>query len=264
MELEEIARNLNLLGSFCGKRDLQSLTQEEMERVCGQRRADCMILFGGSIPCGGDVAAQAYQYDLAKYFLIAGGEGHTTESLRQKFHQAFWDMEVTGKMEADIYAEYLYRQYGIMPDWLERDSTNCSSNAANAFTILRQQQIFPRTLLVIHDATMQLRVEATLRQYVGDNVQIINYASYQAEVKVHNGELIFSPGDIWGMWTMDQYITLLLGEIERLRDDENGYGPAGKNYIVHVEIPAEIEAAYQSLRTVYGSSTERLAANRAQ
>ena len=61
MELEEIARNLNLLGSFCGKRDLQSLTQEEMERVCGQRRADCMILFGGSIPCGGDVAAQAYQ-----------------------------------------------------------------------------------------------------------------------------------------------------------------------------------------------------------
>ena len=147
---------------------------------------------------------------------------------------------------------------------MERDSTNCSSNAANAFTILRQQQIFPRTLLVIHDATMQRRVEATLRQYVGDNVQIINYASYQAEVKVHNGELIFSPGDIWGMWTMDQYITLLLGEIERLRDDENGYGPAGKNYIVHVEIPAEIEAAYQSLRTVYGSSTERLAANRAQ
>ena len=46
-----------------------------------------------------------------------------------------------------------------------------------------------------------------------------------------------------------------MGEIPRLNDDAEGYGPAGKNFIAHVEIPAEIRAAFQRLQTVYGSRT---------
>jgi len=41
---------------------------------------------------------------------------------------------------------------------------------------------------------------------------------------------------------------LLLGELPRLRDDINGYGPLGRDFIVHVDIPAEVEAAWQILR----------------
>ena len=37
-------------------------------------------------------------------------------------------------------------------------------------------------------------------------------------------------------------LELLFGEVIRLRDDENGYGPRGKGFIVHVEVPEEIEA----------------------
>ena len=40
----------------------------------------------------------------------------------------------------------------------------------------------------------------------------------------------------------------MLGELPRLRDDINGYGPLGRDFIVHVDIPAEVEAAWQILR----------------
>ena len=54
--------------------------------------------------------------------------------------------------------------------------------------------------------------------------------------------------DYWGMWSMEHYLSLLLGEVERLRDDANGYGPNGADYIAHVDIPAKVEIAAQFLR----------------
>lgn len=47
---------------------------------------------------------------------------------------------------------------------------------------------------------------------------------------------------------MERYLSLVLGELPRLRDDVNGYGPAGRDFIAHVEIPDEIEAAWNILR----------------
>lgn len=37
--------------------------------------------------------------------------------------------------------------------------------------------------------------------------------------------------------------SLLWGEIPRLTDDADGYGPRGKNFIAHVDIPTEVRAA---------------------
>lgn len=47
------------------------------------------------------------------------------------------------------------------------------------------------------------------------------------------------------MWDIDRYLTLLLGEIPRLSDRSDGYGPLGKNYIAHVDIPARVTAAFE-------------------
>lgn len=41
--------------------------------------------------------------------------------------------------------------------------------------------------------------------------------------------------------------SLALGEIPRLRDDENGYGPRGRGFIAHVDIPEAVEAAWRRL-----------------
>lgn len=46
------------------------------------------------------------------------------------------------------------------------------------------------------------------------------------------------------LWVMDRFVDLVLGEIPRLRDDADGYGPRGRGFIGHVEIPIDIEQAW--------------------
>lgn len=45
----------------------------------------------------------------------------------------------------------------------------------------------------------------------------------------------------------NRYISLLLGEIPRLTDDINGYGPKGKDFISHVDIPLNVQDAFKEL-----------------
>lgn len=54
-----------------------------------------------------------------------------------------------------------------------------------------------------------------------------------------------------GVWDVSRFISLLLGEIPRLRDDTMGYGPNGKGFIDHVDIPAEVEDAHAWLAGRY-------------
>ena len=52
---------------------------------------------------------------------------------------------------------------------------------------------------------------------------------------------------------INRYVNLLMGEIPRLSDDANGYGPNGKNYIAHVDIPENVKIAFEELKMVFGS-----------
>lgn len=83
----EIANNINILGKFCGIRDINELSQENLLECYEIRQADVMVLFGGSILAGGDVLAEAINNNIAKKYIIVGGAGHTTETLRQIIHQ---------------------------------------------------------------------------------------------------------------------------------------------------------------------------------
>lgn len=75
-------------------------------------------------------------------------------------------------------------------------------------------------MILSQDATMQHRMEAGLRKYVGDTVTIINYAVYSAKVIAQNGALAYDK-PIWGMWELDRYLSLLMGEIPRLVREAN-------------------------------------------
>ena len=97
---------------------------------------------------------------------------------------------------------------------------------------------------------MQRRMEAGVRKYVNDDVLIINYAVYMATVVEKNHTLMYEE-QIIGMWDVERYVNLLMGEIPRLSDDKNGYGPEGKNFIVHVDIPKEVKVAFDKLSKVY-------------
>ena len=76
--MEKIADAINILGEFCGVRNVENLAQ-----LAG-KKFDIAVLFGGSILAGGDIFAEVIKKNLAKKNIIVGGAGHTTESLRKK------------------------------------------------------------------------------------------------------------------------------------------------------------------------------------
>jgi uncharacterized SAM-binding protein YcdF (DUF218 family) len=249
---DKIAECINILGKFCGKRDVPVLTTKELKVKYGLEQVDVMVLFGGSILTGGDVLAEAMQNGIAKKYVIVGGEGHTTEALRRKMHSEFPELQTDGLPEAKVFAAYLKYKYNMEPDLLECKSTNCGSNITYLLDLLKSNNVAIKSIILSQDATMQLRMEAGLRKYTSQDNIIINYAVYDVDVVVRDNELEFKQ-HIWGMWNMERYITLLMGEIPRLSDDAEGYGPKGKDYIAHVEIPIEVRNAFAELKKVYGS-----------
>lgn len=173
----EVAKNINMLGRFCGKRDINKLSHEE-----------------------------------------------------------------------------LLQKYGCEADYLETKSTNCGNNITYLLDLMREKGVAFQSIILCQDASMQNRMEAGLKKYVGENITIINYAAYQVEVSYDGKELVYTE-PIHGMWTIERYVNLLMGEIPRLSDDKNGYGPNGKNYIAHVEIPRQVRIAFEQLKAVYGDET---------
>ena len=248
----KIAECMNVLGAFCGKRDVASLTKGELRKTYGIEQADVMVLFGGSILCGGDVLAAAIREGIAGHYLIVGGEGHTTQTLRDKVHAEFPQIQTDGLPEAKVFEAYLKGKYGLQVDYLECDSTNCGNNITYMLRTLKENQIFWNSIILTQDATMQHRMEAGLRKQLDhpEEYTIINYAAYQAHVINGENGLAYSE-DIYGMWDMDRYLTLLMGEIPRLSDDVNGYGPKGKGFIAHVDIPEEVRKAFEILKSEY-------------
>ena len=154
------------------------------------------------------------------------------------------EIQTAGRPEAEIFQAYLEYRYGRKADLLERESTNCGNNITYLLKVPYQR------IILTQDAAMQRRMDATLRKYAGEEIAIINYAAYQAKVVERDSKLAFDR-EIWGMWSMERYLTLLMGEISRLSDTPEGYGPSGKGYIAHVEIPEEVETAFTQLKREY-------------
>lgn len=246
----QTAKNINILGHFCGKRDIEALTVDQLQKEYGLKRADVMVLFGGSIISGGDVLANAMQNGMAEKYVIVGGAGHTTDALRKKVQEDCPSIKTDGLSEAEVFDKYLEVRYRLKADYLETQSTNCGNNITCLLELLKQHGIAFRSIILCQDATMQRRMDAGLRKYISDDVTIINFAAYQAEVTVRNSQLVYSE-NIHGMWTVDRYVNLLMGEIPRLTDDTDGYGPKGKDFIAHVDIPEEVRTAFEELREIY-------------
>ena len=252
--LNVTAENINIIGNFLSRRDIPSLTKEELKNRYAVEKADIIILFGGSIIHGWDVAAKAIKDDLAEKLLISGGIGHTTSKLWSIISEKFPGIKAENRSEADIIADYIKLKYDINSPLIENQSTNCGNNVTFALNTLKENSIFPKNIIIIQDSTMQERMDATFKLIFKDNsINIINFAPYIARVKSDGNRMIFENSDITGMWSMEKYINLLMGEIPRLCDNEDGYGPKGRNFITSVDIPGEVLDAFNYLKKYYAS-----------
>ena len=162
-QLEKVAADANTLAAFLGPRDVLTLTQEAILARLGQRQADVMALFGGSILAGGDVLAAAMRARVAGTYVIVGGAGHTTETLRERVRTLCPDLSLAaGTTEAEIFEAYLDSRHGLLADFLERRSTNCGNNITYLRDLLKERGVRCKSLILVQDATMQRRMSAGL------------------------------------------------------------------------------------------------------
>ncbi|MEI4353114.1 ElyC/SanA/YdcF family protein [Streptococcus suis] len=250
-----LAQAVNQLVQFCGLRDLSSLTIQALQTEQGLEQVDVLAFFGGSILAGGDQLAEAIRNKLAKTYVIVGGAGHTTNGLRQQVRDHFPQLDPTGLTEAEIFQAYLEQKYSLSADLLETQSTNCGNNVTYLLDLLAEKGIDFQSILLMQDATMQRRMWATMKKYAADKL-LLNYASYQVTIREEEDQLQFDNAP-FGMWDIDRYLSLLLGEIPRLRDDEEGYGPRGANYLAHIDIPQAVEESYQLVQERTGLASRK-------
>jgi hypothetical protein len=104
--------------------------------------------------------------------------------------------------------------------------------------------------IVIQDPTMQRRTMATFaRVWQGATTppQWLSFPGCTPVLEQTDGQLGFVGGGA-GLWPVTRYLALLLGELPRLQDSPEGYGPRGKDFISHVTFPPEILDAWRQLR----------------
>lgn len=75
-------------------------------------------------------------------------------------------------------------------------------------------------------------------------MQFYSEPSFVPQLMLLDHQINYANPEIVGLWSPSRFLSLLIGEIPRLRDDEHGYGPKGKDFIPHVDIPEDIEDAY--------------------
>jgi len=155
------------------------------------------------------------------------------------------DVLLDGNEEAEIFEAYLSSRHGLLANFLERRSTNCGNNITYLRDLLKERGVCCKSLILVQDATMQRRMSAGLKREMPD-VTPINFASYRVRMVAKDGELCYDREPL-GMWDPRRYLSLLMGEIPRLTDDEGGYGPKGTGFLAHVDIPDKVSAAWKRL-----------------
>lgn len=185
--------------------------------------------------------------------VISGGIGHSTAFLYQAVagHPRYRAIATEGRPEAQIIADIARQFYGIDSPRLhcESRSTNCGENAAFTRDTLAQLGLHPQRAVLIQDPTMQRRTAATFARVWCDmpgHTAWINHPGVVPQLENSPQGARFA-GEQQGLWPVDRWLSLLLGEIPRLQDTPDGYGPLGRDFIVHVDIPEAVMAAWRQL-----------------
>jgi uncharacterized SAM-binding protein YcdF (DUF218 family) len=234
----------NLLGNWLAQNDFASRPQPD--------DYEWVVLAGNAVIPVIDAACQLAASE-GKKLLICGGIGHSTTFLYAAIaqHPRYNTLRTTGLSEAAILAEIAHQFWKIPRAniLVEDASTNCGENACFSRRMLDAQGIAVKTGIVVQDPTMQRRTMATFEHVWQDVENKPHWRSYPGcQPELFNSENgVAFKGDDTGLWPVERYLSLIIGELPRIRDDEQGYGPRGKNFIAHVDIPLAIEQAWQQL-----------------
>jgi len=260
----DTAADINLISQF--------LAHEQIQDLSTHLPVDCIVI------CASAVLYQAAKLfrilegrpDLAKTVVLCGGIGHSTpliyEAVANSVEYNEIAKDVKGLPEARVLEKILDRYFdvsAITKDGckilIEDKSANCGANASLSRKTLEAAGILnPKTCIVIQDPTMALRTIVSFEKTYGDldiPPTFLSCPIFVPEMIAVDEELNFSKTEVprGELWKPERFFDLIMGEIPRLRDNEAGYGPRGKAFITHVDIPIEVEDAWQRLNGILGT-----------
>ncbi|RJT24117.1 YdcF family protein [Buttiauxella izardii] len=214
--------------------------------------ADMIILAGNAVIPTIDAACEL-AVNTEHTLLITGGIGHSTTFLYAAIakHPRYNTIPTTGRAEAAIIKDIAIQFWKIPAEKVltEEKSTNCGENARFTHLLMQEQNLTPERAIIIQDPTMQRRTVATFeRVWQGDThqPQWRSWPGFVPRLVSNETQTTFGP-DKKGLWPVERYVSLALGEIPRIRDDANGYGPQGRDFIAHVDIPLAVINAWEIL-----------------
>jgi hypothetical protein len=194
--------------------------------------------------------------------------GQPEARILQAIAEQFYSLKVTTKRIA-------IASSATVSILVEDQSTNCGANASKTREVLQHYGIItPRSIVVSQDPTMCRRTVASFQKVYSDQAELTSrlysWPAFVPTVRPVEGtdrqrledaaNLNISDALAYDideatvpqaeLWSMPRFLDLIVGEIPRLRDDAAGYGPRGKGFISHVDIPAEVEDAWKLLDSV--------------
>jgi len=274
---QNLSEDVNSIATFLAHNQIPSLSTREP--------VDCIIICASSVLYQASYVFQAIQDrpSLTKTLVLVGGIGHSTDLIydavarHSEYRKIEDDGDVVGLPESHVLQRILNHFFDIpKPDhggpkiFIEDRSTNCGANAVETRKVLEEHGIVgPLSCIVVQDSTMSLRTIASFDKAY-ENVPAAERPNFRAcpvfvpETRMQGGQLEYVVEGKDGvrdelrlrredLWEKQRFCELLVGEVARLRDDENGYGPNGKGFIGHVDVPDEVVQAARTVKEAFGT-----------
>ncbi|KAL4741423.1 hypothetical protein BDV11DRAFT_183065 [Aspergillus similis] len=256
--------DINFLAGYLSNPQLQ------LEDLPSSPPVDCIVICASMILHQAEALFQALQENpfLTKALVLCGGVGHSTQYIYEAVAQHSRFSSISKDIQRLPEARVLERILDTFFDravitsqgcriLIEDRSTNCGENALFNRRVLDDAGLQNlRRCILIQDPTMMRRTVASFQKTYEERTEMPLFLSCplfvpQVERSVEPvGNLRYTVSE-GGLWPLERFISLILGEIPRLRDDEDGYGPRGRDFIPHVEVPVDIEAAWTRLRASF-------------
>ena len=257
--IEELCQDINRISAYLALGDFAG-TGPGPEVL---RELDVIALLGNQVIATLTSACALMQRSPAAVLLLSGGIGHSTPLLYDNLRRSSYGglvregLVLETMAEAEMFAAVARAAFQIPAGriLIENRSTNTAENARYSLQSLQDAKRGQGPVLIVQDPTMQRRSMLTWEreaEIAGSDAQTLSHAAFVPQVEPglepgSAGMPRFVAGQIEGTWTMERFLALILGEIRRLRDDEDGYGPKGRDFLPHVEIPEPVIESYLRL-----------------
>lgn len=213
-------------------------------------QSDTLLIAGNSLPNLIVAAAKFCEQDSSiQRVVFVGGIGHGTAPLIANCKKMYpelvridWEQLSEAEITEEIFLHYCSRKLTVIS---EKKSTNTGENARFSFELFNRET--PENFWLVQDPLVQKRTQITFAKEWGLNLSAIQPLFFEqpklidfvAYPHFENPEM-----DSW--WSPNYFLSLVVGEIRRLNDDDEGYGPNGMGFIPHVDVPENVLASYRS------------------